>query len=389
MPVSPSPDRGGLPQPEAAPSGSRREVDFVLPLATAICVVLGWFVVLDYERTVLDLAGQVQATALIGRIWNLRLMMAFGSVGGLGLAWLAARDSRGRRAAERELKRVNAELARRVVRRTAELRARTKALRESQLREQLREKEAEVAYQAGLVEAAGQYLHDVGNALSSLELELLRLRKATDGADRLQAAFDSLAQDLGTGRTEEAGQLLVALREAVLGRSFPRVEASQIALDEIMARMAGELERRRDEFERPGQPTRYLQTFRVDLELAAMLDRLPRAAGSDPVVRDIETPVAVHNRKHPFLAGLATLLRQELELTSDRVTVRLRLGSDNRAVITVEGVGEEGLFGPAVAAFINFLNENNGVLRFETASNDLPSRLVVEIGDANPAPPLP
>jgi hypothetical protein len=372
------------PLPEGAKPGNWQGYDLILPLVAAICVILGWYVVIDYERAALEVAHQ--APGLVARVWRMRLIMAFGGVGGLGLAWLAARDARKRRQAERELERLNAELAHRVVRRTAELRARTKDLRESRLREKLREKEAEVAFQAGLVEAAGQYLHDVGNALSALELELLRLSRATEGTERIAAAFDSLAGDIAASRIEEAGRLLLALREAVLDRAFPRINAARDALDEIKEHMSDELERRRGEFERGGLPVRYHQLLRVDLELEAVLDRLPRAAGSDPVHRDIDAPVGVRTRKHAFLTGLAALLRQALDTAPGRVTVRLRQEPDSRAVLTVEGAGEDCAQGTAVASFINFLNENNGSFRFDAGAGGHPSLLVVAIGSAEETP---
>lgn len=368
--------------PESAPrKGTWQGADFLLPLVAAVCVVLGWFVVLDYEQTAMVLGGNLPG--VLERVWRLRLMMAFGSVGALGLAWLAARDARKRRLAEEALEGLNAELARRVVRRTAELRARTKALRESRLREQLREREAEVAFQAGLVEAAGQYLHDVGNALSSLELELMRLSRAVDGAERIAAVFDALAEDVAAVRTEEAGRLLASLREAVLGRTLTRVARSKNALVEIKDAMSAELECRRGEFERGGQPVRYLQSFRVDNELAAVLDRLPRAAGSDPVVRDIAAPVTVRARKHAFLTGLAALLRQALDTAPGQVVVRLRQESGGRAVLTVEGALESCATGPSVSSFINFLNENNGIFCFEPASPGRAAALVVAIGSVD------
>lgn len=364
----------------------RREVDLLLPVAAAICVFLGWYVFLDYERAVMTLAGQTPLLAR--RIWGLRLMMLLASVGGLGLAWLAARDARRRRLAEAELERFNAELSRRVVRRTAMLRARTKDLHDSRLRERLREKEAEVAFQAGQVEAAGIYLHGVGNALSSLELELLRLKKAINGAKRVETAFDALAGSLEAGQLEEADRLLAALREVVLVRGGARLSGAFNALSEIKDRMADELERRRGEFERRGPPPPYLQTFRVDLELAAVLDRLPRVMGSDPVGRDIDLPVTVSNRKHPYLTGLAGLLRQILDMAPGGVVVRLRQAGQ-QAVVIVEGAGEESLRGPVVAEFIDFLNENNGSFHFEPAAANRPSRLEVTLGNAPSVVSLP
>lgn len=370
----------------APPNRTWEGVDLLLPLVAAVCVVLGWIVVVDYERTVLHLAGHVPA--VMARVWRFRLVMGFGSAAGLGLAWLAARDARRRRLAESELERLNAELSRRVVRRTAELRARTKALREARLREQLRESEAEVAFQAGLVEAAGEYLHEVGNALASLELELLRLSRASQSATRLTAVFDALQRHVAAGRLDEVGRLVAALRETVLGRISPRVAATLAALDEITRRMSDELERRRGAFERQGQPVRYVQSFRVDLELAAVLDRLPRVAGSDPVSRDIAGPVTLRTRKHAFLTGLAALLRQALDTAPGAVAVRLRQEAGGRVVLTVDGAGAACASGPAVAAFINFLNENNGFFQCDPVGSAGAACLAVSIGSLGEGPSL-
>lgn len=359
-----------------------RERDILLPLAMVLCVVLGWYVELDYERTAVELAPQ--APVLLSRVWGLRLMMSLLTLGSLGLAWLAAHDAKGRRRAEAELQKLNAVLADRVVRRTAALKASTEALRDARLREVVREKDAAVAFQAGLLAAAGQYFHDVGNALSALELELLRLGKAIEGADRLRTVFLTVAGHIEAGRLEAAASLLTALREAVLSRTYPRVRASQQAINQIRDRMLDELEHRRASFDRDGSPERYIQSFRLDLELAAVLDRLPRAAGSDPVVRDIDLPITVRTRKHAFLTGLAEWLRQLLDNASGPVTVRLGRGEAGRVVFSVEGVRECDTTGPDAATFINFLNENEGTLRFEPEAGQTPPRYLVELDESLP-----
>lgn len=367
---APDPPKGG------------REVDVLLPLAAAICIALGWYVVLDYEQAV----GQCLAAApeLALRVRAMRLMMSLVSVGGLGLAFLASRDARRRRRAEEELRLANEALARLVDRRTSVLITRTKALRESRLREKLAEREAEAAFAAGQVEAAGAYLHGVGNALSSLELELLRLGRAVDGLGRLDAGFEELTRSLEAGQTDQAVHQAQALREAVAGRTMPRLAERAAALGEIKARMLDDLERSRGAFERQGRPRPYVSAVRLDLELAAILDRMPRWAGYDPVVRDIAPGVTATLRKQPFLAGLAAFLRQSLDAATGAVAVRLRAQPSGRIALTLDGAAEIEAFDPAVAEFINFLNENGGALRYEPAGPDTVSRLVLEIEGAGP-----
>ncbi|WP_300158660.1 hypothetical protein [Solidesulfovibrio sp.] len=371
---------------QPAAGAGLREADVLLPLAAAICVALAWYVVLDYERAAAEFAAVLPEVA--ARVGALRIMLGLLSVGGLGLAFLAARESRRRRLAEDRLRLANEALAERVARRTRMLARRTKALRESVLRRELAERQAEAAYAAGQVAAAGVYLHGVGNALSSFEAELLRLGRVLDGVGKLGVAFDGLDAALAAGDGEGAVRHGGALRQAVLDRAVPRLVERAAALGEIKEGMRGDLERYRGEFERKGRARPCLAVVRLDEELAAILDRMPRAAGYDPVVRRIRPGVTVRLRKEPFLTGLAALTRQSLEAAAAAVAVSLEARPAGGAVIVLEGVPEAEAREAPVAAFINFLNENGGVMRFESAASGHAPRLVVEVaddpGDASP-----
>ncbi|MYL84124.1 hypothetical protein GTA51_13405 [Desulfovibrio aerotolerans] len=378
MPTAPDPP----PQtsdPGPAPRQGLREIDLILPLAVAICIVLGWYVFLDYEQL---LHTQVAATpSIAARVLRMRLVLGLASVGGLGLALLAARDARRRRVAEAALLVAHAALARRMARRTDILRLRTRALREARLRERLAASEAEAAFAAGRLEAAGAYLHAVGNSLSALDLELLRLSRALAAAPRLAAAFATLAQDIRSSDSAKALATAAILEETVLVRAMPRLVAGVEALAEVKEQMTAALERHRGEFERRVKTRPYLQEVRLNEEVAAILDRMPRSAGSDPVVRDLAENVRIRTRKQPFLAGLAALLRQALDAATASVTVRLEKASGGRAVLVLEGVGLPEIGEAAVAAGINFLNENGGAVRHKPAEPGRPSRLIIEIAD--------
>ena len=378
MPQPPAPD----PVQRLQAGSSLSEADVVLPLAAAICIIIGWAVVLDYESVIQPLAAN--APAVGSRIQLMRLVMGLLSIGGLGLAVLATRNGRRRREAEAALLLAHEALSQRMARRTDLLRTRTRALRESRLRERLAETEAEAAYAAGQVEAAGAYLHGVGNAISAMDTELLRLSRALAAAPRLDAAFAAVAQGLRGGQPEQAAADLESLRQTLLSRAMPRLAAGVAAMAELKERMAADLERHRGEFERRDKREPYLQDVRLDEELAAILDRMPRAAGSDPVAREIAPGLRLRTRKQPFLAALAALVRQALDAAVGAVTVRLYPASGGRAVLVVEGAtllgGEEG----PVAAGINFLNENGGVVRQEPATANQPPRLVIEMAGQAP-----
>lgn len=376
MPTSPDPTAA---PPEAGPPPRQglREIDLILPLAAAICIILGWYVFLDYERLI---RPQLVASPLVeARVFRMRLVMGLVSFGGLGLALLAARDARRRRQAEAALLVAHAALARRMARRTDILRSRTRALREARLRERLAESEAEAAFAAGRLEAAGAYLHEVGNSLSALDLELLRLSRALAAAPRLADAFGKLSDDIRAGDSERALAAAAVLQESVLGRAMPRLTRGVAALGEVKGRMAAELEHHRGEFERSLKVRPYLQEVRLDEEVAAILDRMPRAAGHDPVLRVLAPDVRIRTRKQPFLAGLAALLRQALDAATASVTVRLERAPDGGAILVLEGAGLPESGGTAVAAGINFLNENGGSVRHQPAEPGRAQRLVIEI----------
>lgn len=367
------PDKPTVPEPRAG----LKEAGVLLPLAVAICIVLGWYVLLDYERAVAECVAVLPGAGM--RVRELRLMLGLAGVGGLGMAFLAAREVRRRRLVEAKLRLAGEALARRVERRTRTLVRRTRDLRESQRRVEQAAGEAEAAYAAGQGEAADAYLHGMGNALSAFEAELLRLERVLGGAVRLAAAFDGLVRAIDAGDREVAVRHAAALRQAVLERAVPLLAERTAALGAIKARMLGDLEARRGAFEGKGRPRPFLSSVRLDMELAAMLERMPRAAGFDPVARSIEPGVTVRLRKQPFLAGLAALLRQSLDAAPGAAAVRLVAVPEGGAAIVLEGAPEPEVLEPPVAAFINFLNEHDGNIRFYPATPGQPSRLVLTV----------
>lgn len=111
-----------------------------------------------------------------------------------------------------------------------------------------------------------------------------------------------------------------------------------MALGEIKARMLDDLERYPEAFERRGRPRHYLAAVRLNEELGAILDRMPRSAGHDPVARDIAAGVVVTVRRQPFLTGLRPpCSRQVLDAATGAVTVRLGRAPESAVILVLEG----------------------------------------------------
>jgi hypothetical protein len=74
-----------------------------------------------------------------------------------------------------------------------------------------------------------------------------------------------------------------------------------------------------------------------------------------------------------------------LDAAVGAVVVRLLSGPGGRAVLVIEGATLPGGDVGAVAAGINFLNENGGSVRQEPATAATPPRLVIEMAGLAPA----
>ena len=59
----------------------------------------------------------------------------------------------------------------------------------SQLREKTKEKDALIAYDAGLFESASSYFHNIGNALAGVDGKLLNIRKVLESSAQYPEAF--------------------------------------------------------------------------------------------------------------------------------------------------------------------------------------------------------
>jgi hypothetical protein len=375
--------------------GERQEI-----IAWAPARVDGFHVVVGVTASFTDL---LSATGVTRQSRNAMLMMGLMTLGGLGLVILSAGNIVRRRRAELALERANAELEARVARRTEELAAKTKALLESRLRERLSEKEAEIAFQAGLVESAGTYLHTTGNALTSLEGLFLKTRRTLEAVARTREAFQAARQ--AAARAEgaapdapagPAAQAVGDLETAILDRAVPRLSEALEEMAAVKARMIEDLERGRTQFESRRERGRLVQPVDLGHVLAEIAEELrPQFETRDLVLTVAEAPgVVAQTGRRRVAAGLASCLALVRDAAlfgqAGEVFCRALRGPDGRVRVVVRARGAAFLGAdpsrddPELLAFINFLNENHGVFGIVRDSEGF--SLEVELGDA-PAQP--
>jgi len=316
------------------------------------------------------------ATGVARQSRNAMVMMGLMSLGGLGLVILSAGNIVRRRRAEVALERTNSELEARVARRTEELAIKTKALFDSRMRERLSEKEAEIAFQAGLVESAGSYLHTTGNALTSLEGLFLKMRRTLSAASRTREAFEAARQAAALapgGGDGPAAQGVRDLETALLDRAVPRLTEVLGEMAEVKSRMIAELEGRRTEFESRRDRAPLVQA----VDLGRMLVDLGEEARPEFEVRYLTLTVSdaagvvVRTVRRQVAQGLTRCLAMVRDAAlfgqPGEVACRAGRGPDGRPRVFMQARGAAFLGtdpsrdDPELLAFINFLNENHGV----------------------------
>lgn len=382
--------------------GERQDI-----IAWAPARVDGFHMVVGVTASFTDL---LSATGVTRQSRNAMLMMGLMTLGGLGLVILSAGNIVRRRRAEKGLERANADLEARVARRTEELAAKNKALLESRLRERLSEKEAEIAFQAGLVESAGNYLHTAGNALTSLEGLFLRMRRTLDAAMRTREAFEAARQAAakaggtapGVPETPEtaenpdaadgtAARAVRDLETAILDRAVPRLAEILEEMAAVKARMIEDLERGRTQFESRRERGRLVQAVDLGHVLGEAAEEIrPQFETRDLTLAVVETPgVVVHTGRRQVAAGLASCLALVRDAAvfgqPGEVLCRALRGHDGRVRVNVRARGpafvesDPSRDDPELLAFINFLNENHGVFGIVRDSGGF--SLEVELGD--------
>ena len=107
-----------------------------------------------------------------------------------------------------------------------ELDERSRALVETEVRAKMHEKEAELAYARGMFEAAGGYLHNVGNSITRLDSSLLDLDSIVRSTEQYPVVFDRLA-------AASDPDMLARFRAVLVDRTVPRLRDSTAEIRRI------------------------------------------------------------------------------------------------------------------------------------------------------------
>ncbi len=296
-----------------------------------------------------------------------------------------------------------------------ELQASIHRVVESELREKTKEKDALIAYNAGLFESASSYFHNIGNSLAGINGKLLNIRKVLESSAQYPEAFRMLreahdAAMAGGGKEDRTPELLARLEEILLSRALPRIAENLDAIVKTQDHMVQTMKFQQDMFNSSRQRNvKFLQTINLaELIENVVEDFQPTLAKHKISVHmELDREISVKNQKNPLIHGFTNLIKNAIEAidagTNEKREIRISLsgkpGNRERAVVRIvdSGIGirpddlsflfnagfttKSDGHGLGLHSFVNFLNENNGSIKVVSPGQNQGAEFIMEIGN--------
>ncbi|MEW6712265.1 MAG: HAMP domain-containing sensor histidine kinase, partial [Candidatus Riflebacteria bacterium] len=298
---------------------------------------------------------------------------------------------------------------------SAELESRTKAIIELKLRERMQEKEAELAFTAGLFESASSYLHNIGNALTRMDGHIHDLKNNVKAMDQFPEIFSRVMDalndpDFQSGR-KRVEELLKKFEGFLEDRLQKEMGEAMERIDELRNHMAKSVKMQLDAFQKTMEKkSDFIQEFNVSSIIEYIIeDFKPSFEKRDiDVVTDIEPEILIKNQKHPMIHGITNLIKNAIEAidlarTTDKGLIKVSLRgisteprriqlkiSDNGVGISQEDMKflfasgfttKLGGHGLGLRSFNHFLKSNNGAICAESPGPNCGITFTVELGD--------
>ena len=296
-----------------------------------------------------------------------------------------------------------------------ELDVRTKEYVESQLREKMREKDAEIAYKAGLFESASSYLHNIGNTLTMIEgkiLSLLDVKKALEKSGLGIKKANTMVEksDANTQQKEEIGTFLSLFGKALTEDVTEEIQDIANDIKNINNQATISINHQQDLFNaNTDMKQNYTQKFDVTSMLEELVAQYRITFNKKGVYLnlDSERNLIINSVKFQFQEGLSNALKNALESilansTQEKGETFIRAFTlGNRVIIDISdnglGIKEQDRpkllksgfttkvngHGLGLHSFNNFLNSHNGKLSLRSDGYLKGATLHIEIGDTH------
>lgn len=201
-----------------------------------------------------------------------------------------------------------------------ELDTRTQEYIQAQIREKMKEKDAEIAYRAGLFESATSYLHNVGNALTMLDAKLLSLRSTIASLQKSELGFDkSMEMIRALEAREEAKEKLLsfmqAFKEALSDEITSEIVTTADEIYGIKEHAIHTIRHQQDQFSDNDSTKGFQQTFLLNEVLENIIEdyRFMCMQKGIKVVLSVDEKYFVHTVKYRLQSGIINIVKNSIE----------------------------------------------------------------------------
>jgi len=279
-----------------------------------------------------------------------------------------------------------------------ELRERSDALVRSAVREQLKEKEAELSFARGQFESASGYLHNVGNLTVRLSSSAMDLQEIVATTDQYPEVFRRI-------RSPDGGAILDKFEDVLLGKVVPKLKECTREIAEIRTSIHNAIEHQQREFVDGMEAPDATEFDLSEIVMSVCADFSKWADGSRiEFATRIESGVRIRGHRHQMKAGILNGVKNafeavgagpgkiEVSMLRDAGTLRTRLTISD----TGHGVAHEDRSRLLSAGFTTkpwghglglhslavFLASRNGSVKLESEGRGKGAILVIEVADA-------
>ena len=293
-----------------------------------------------------------------------------------------------------------------------ELDIRTQEYVQSQLREKMKEKDAEIAYRSGLFESASSYLHNIGNSLTMLDSKIRMLKNLSRALAKSEFGIEkvlSMLEQSGAnkGEKEEIKKFLNDFNYALSHEVTAEIEDITNGIDGIKKHAIESIRHQQDIFNiHQETPKNYIQRFNLKEVLQNVCDNYQSSSRSKGVTIHLECPqnIDICTMKFQLISGLSNVVKNAIEAIEERdiksdgeINIRASIDAKNIAIeVQDNGQGLKPEFrskmfktgfttkksghGLGLHAFNNFLNANKGSIRLLSEGEGLGSTVYIKLG---------
>jgi signal transduction histidine kinase len=276
-----------------------------------------------------------------------------------------------------------------------ELDRRSQDLVNARVREQVQGKEAELAYARGQYESASGYLHNVGNAITRLDSNLLDLDTILASTEQYPEVFERL-------RTQADPGMLARFEEVLVDKSIPGLRTAIGNIARIKSSIQQTIAHQQADFSKSAHRL-LAEPFSLSDLVESVCDEHAGdlQAARITLHRNVEPAVMVTGHRNPFRQGVQNLIKNAIEAigSSGEITVGCR-SSRAGAIVTVSdtgsGISPEHVplvmsagfttkpngHGLGLHSFAVFLSASGGRMSVNSAGSGLGATVQVEVAHA-------